>query len=306
MDELNQPQQIQPQPQQPMQQPATDPVQPVQQPQMPKKGNGLFKIIAAIVVAAALGFGGWYAYNSGLFGGTADDNPPALKLGGAGFQGKSVETTFGFLQYDEKDPGAYQPSQGAQFAESPTGINYFWLKEKASFADIVQAIKPVNELKVLVVYYDAEKDNGCFRVYPVGPFSNTCEVKEDELDITYVDKGRSIAFISNLPGVTSQPTFEYDSTLLGSATELADSLNVLSFDGWTMHPISESMDLSNSRIRSVWAQKDQNEFEKISNLSNLDSSRKYKMLWLKLGEPPAFGSTGSTTSTTVVDQYQVR
>ena len=280
-----------------------------QQPQMPpqapqqvqtdppasKKGGAIIKALIGVFAIAIIGFGGWYVYNSEIFEVAEEETPPSLSLGAAGFQGKFVETYYKFLQFDDDD---HVDRPGSIYMKSQTGVNYFVTKRDATLEEIVNSIKPIKGLKILIAFYDAEKPwpgptenneikNGCFVTYPGGPYEYTCEALESELRTTIIGKNRGFAIISNLPSITHQPSYEYDSTLLADAKTLADTLTIEDFDGWTMHPISATMDLTNPRIRSMWIQKDVNEFEKLTNVANLDISREFKMAWFHLGDPTA-------------------
>jgi len=262
--------------------------------QTPKKGGGLIKALIGVFAVAIIGFGGWYAYDSGLFG-DSDDVPPALSLGGGQFQGKSVETTFGFLQFDSGD--AYEGTSNPTFKNAQKGVSYFYPKTNMSFDAIVKSINPKDDLKILVAFYNAEEPwagnttssdikLGCFEVYPVGPYENTCEVAESELSTTSIAKGRGFAIIAS-------DSYEYDSNMIADAKTLSASLTIPQFNGWTMHPLAQTMDLSDRRIKSIWAQKNTNEFEKITNPESLTNTREFKMAWLKLGE----ATTGDYDST---------
>ena len=266
--------------------PPTSSPEPVISP-TPKKGGGLIKILVGVFAVAILGFGGWYAYDSGLFGG-GDDNPPALSIAGAGFQGKSVETTFGFLQYDSGDSFS---DSGKNMKAVSKGVNYFAPLRNTNFDEIESSIRPDDDLKILIAFYDKEEpwagDNskdGCFKVYPVGPYENTCEITESNLGSTIVPKNTSIAIIASAD-------YEIDSGLLADAKTLSDTLSLSNANGWSMHPLATNMDLTDSRIKSLWIQKSANDFEKVTDVASLDTSREFKMAWFKLGAASTAGDT---------------
>lgn len=268
---------------------------PVSQTPSPKKKGGLVKIIAGLFALAIVGFGGWYAYDSGLFGGAEDSNPPALELsGGAGFQGKSVDTTFGFLQYDSSDVGSFDDS-GMNLKDALKGINYYTIKSATNFAEIVDSVVPTEDLKLLVVHYDKSEPwagdtskNGCFVTYPVGPYQHTCEALESDLRNVTLNVGETVIFITNI-------AYQYDSNLLADAKTLGSTLNIPDGEGWSMHPISATMNIP-PKVTSVWIQKNQNEFEELSheNLANLDVNREYKMAWFKMGKAETTGGSGTS------------
>ncbi len=256
----------------------------------PKKGKGLIKTLVGVFAIAILGFGGWYAYDSGLFGGASDDNPPALSIGGSSFQGKSVETTFGFLQFDAADVSSFSDA-GKNLKAVSKGVNYFAPLRNTSFEEIEASIQPADDLKILIAHYDKAEPwagdtskNGCFKVYPVGPYDKTCEVTANKLGSAVVTKNTSIAIIASAD-------FEIDSGLLADAKTLTDTLILSGPNGWSMHPLASNMDLSDTRITNLWVQKSANEFEKVTDIANLDISREYKMAWFKLGDPPVAGDT---------------
>jgi len=305
------PEQPAPQPQVPTEQPVTPQAETpqAQAPQAPvpkKSKKGIFAAAVGVVAIAVLAFGGWYAYDSGLLNFEAEESPPSLTLGGAQFQGKSVETTFGFLRFEAGDK--YEGASDPVFKAASKGVNYYYSKDDTSFDAVVKSIKPKEDLKILVAFYDAEEPwagnatsnsfkLGCFKVYPVGPYEHTCEVAKGDLGSTKIGANRSFAIIAS-------DKYEYNSNMITEAKELAAELTIPDFKGWTMHPIASTMDLTDPKIRSIWIQKSANEFEKLRNVSSLDISREYKMAWLLLGDPPIFTASGggeTTTDTSTAD-----
>jgi cysteine-rich repeat protein len=286
-----------PQAPQPDANPAPAPEAEAPQTPAPKKGGVIMKALIGVFAVAIVGFGGWYAYNSGISG-AAEDTPPSLSLGAAGFQGKSVETTFGFLQLDHADVSAHVDRPGSVYMTSETGVRWFYPKANTTFGEIESAFKPIAGMKILMAFYDAEEPwpgdsdgikKGCFVTYPVGPYQHTCL---GDLE-TPIDKNRGLAVITNIPSVGNvTPVFEYDSTLLGDAKTLSDGLTLPDLEGWTLHPFAAGMDLTDSKIRSVWTQTNAAEIKtQVTDVSSVDTSSEYKMMWLKLGDPAPVGDT---------------
>ncbi|MFC1600135.1 DUF4215 domain-containing protein [Patescibacteria group bacterium] len=276
---------------------------PAPAPSSPKKGGVIMKALIGVFAIALVGFGGWYAYNSGIFG-ASEDNPPSLSLGGAGFQGKSVETTYGFLQYDAADVSSYQEPAGSVYQTSRAGIRFFYPKGDTTIGEIESAFKPIDGMKFLFAFYDAEvlwpgdpegKKKGCFVTYPVGPYEHTCLGTLT----TPIEKNRAFIAITDIPGVANAaPVYEYDSSLLGDAKTLSDTLILPNLKGWTLQPFAADMDLTDSKIRSVWTQTNAAEIKtKVTDVSTVDPTSEYKMMWLKLGDPTSAGtaSTGGGT-----------
>ena len=286
-----------PQAPQPDANPAPAPQAEAPQTPAPKKGGVIMKALIGVFAVAIIGFGGWYAYNSGISG-AAEDTPPSLSLGAAGFQGKSVETTFGFLQLDDADVSAHVDRLGSVYMTSETGVRWFYPKANTTFGEIESAFKPIAGMKILMAFYDAEEPwpgdsdgikKGCFVTYPIGPYQHTCLG-----DLTTpIDKNRGLAVITNIPSVDNvTPVFEYDSTLLGDAKTLSDGLTLPDLKGWTLHPFAAGMDLTDSKIRSVWIQTNAAEIKtQVTDVSSVDTSSEYKMMWLKLGDPVDAGTT---------------
>lgn len=252
------------------------------------------KLLIVSFAVAIVGFGGWQAYNSDFFG-TQEDNPPLLKLGGTAFEGKFVDTTYNFLQFDDSDRLNFIGSAGSQFVKGAKGLHYYYPKVDITFDALVKSVRPVDalvdgvqfdpSLKVLFVRYDATEPwagdsavAGCFKTYPAGLYDNTCEVAEEKLMQERIDMGSGFVIIANEP-------FEYDSNIIADAKTLSISYELDNINGWVMYPLSSSMDFTNSRIKVLWVQKADNEFEKVTNISNINpEAREYKMAWFKLGD----------------------
>ncbi len=253
-----------------VQQPAAP--QPVATPEVqpPKKKGGLAKILIGLAALVVVGSGaGWYFM--GMPGLETSETPPTLELGGAGFQGKSIDTSYGSLKIDAKDVAEYIAPAGAKFKKSDKGVQYFYAEEDLTVDQIIQQGKFSEDTNVLVTMFgkDGPNDKSNFWMYPKGPYVNTQEItKPAEFTIS---EGMAFAIITS-------KEFEYNSNLIKNAQNVPKKDFVKEYnnhEGWVLLPIKDNGSFKNENIKHIFVLSDDNMFEPASELKN-----NYNIAWI--------------------------
>lgn len=269
--------------------------QPVATPEVqpPKKKGGLAKILIGLAALVVVGSGaGWYFM--GMPGLETSETPPTLELGGAGFQGKSVDTSRGSLKIDAKDVAEYKAPASANFKTSARGVQYFYAEEDLTIDQIIQQGKFSEGTQLLVTMFGSEGPNekSNFWMYPKGPYVNTREITAPaEFKIS---EGMVFALLTNRE-------FEYNSNVIKNAQKAPKIDFVKEYndhEGWVLLPIKDNGSLKNKNVKHVFVLSDDNVFEPASELKN-----NYKIAWIyfeKGFEAPAQAQEIATEDTSAI------
>lgn len=229
-----------------------------------------------VVSALVIGFGSWFAYNEFV----SVESYPTLDGAGASFQGKSVETQFGYLEFSDDDVDTYQADADSKFISSPKGIQFYSLYESATVEEVMNNIQPKEGLKVLFAFYSpGEEELGLekgFHTYPVGPFISN----EIEDPVAFeVPEGRGFIILSN-------EDYQFNSNVIKDSTRSAKSFKVKLKDnesGWVLYPLSGPGNLNHPRIEIAFIMNDDGEFEEVTDFRDVEIG-KNSFAWIKLRE----------------------
>jgi len=266
-------------------QPATTPEAAPEKAPAPKKKGGFLKIlIVVLILAVAGGAAAWYFM--GMPG--LDEQPPSLELGGSKYQGQSIGEQLGSLVFDANDLANYQPPAGSEYVTWPAGVNFGYSDDAITIEEVIENIKPQDELQILVAYYNIEEEG--FVIYPKGPYTNAREV-----GTSYeIPAAHGYTIIASMPFEVNENVIKDNTTLAGDF-----DLNVEDeTEGWVLKPLKGSGNVDNPRTKSAWIQVDQNKFEKIADVTNPSLSGNYKMVWFLLEKQSAVSTDDQQQTTT--------
>lgn len=283
---------------------------PVQtQTEPPKKSKSmLWGVIGVLVVVIAAGAIYYFSAPTQQ----AEDTPPVLELQKTKLQG-SVINTSGFFVFDEDDVDDYTMPAGASMktlARGPrateAGISLY-LTEKMTIEEMIEHIEPVEDMRLLFAMYSPGEDglNLDKECYYTWPKAGTC-LLDDDFEIPAY-RGFSI-----IPDGTCIETEEitgpcadgsgtcvdheehhskckYNAAVLKDSTDTPGSFGMTldsDEEGWTKLtlPNATALDPYEDRIKYLWRQIGDFEFEKVENISNFSQSGNYKFIWVKWNE----------------------
>jgi hypothetical protein len=223
-----------------------------------------------------IGFGSWFAYN----GFTSVESYPTLDNSGVAFQGKSVETQFGYLEFDDDDVSTVTDGN---FISSPKGIQTYSLNEDTTVDEIIDNIQPREGLKVLFAFYSpGEEELGLekgFYTYPVGPFLSN-EIKDPTTFEVPAQRGFMIL---------SNEDYKFNEDVIMGSSKSARSFKVKLKDnesGWVLFPLSGPGNLNHPRIEIAYLMNDDGEYEEVMDFRDVELG-KNAFAWVKLRKKQA-------------------
>lgn len=235
--------------------------------------------LAIIIV----GFIGFNAYFTNIANPT--DSPPSLSLITSEYKGSIVDKEFGFFRYTSDEISRISNDNLTSYKPASKGVNYFYTKQELTVEQVFnRVIKPDLDLKTLFVFYSNTttkyNDKPCFLAYPEGPFAETCPI--DATDIATMKLTPNTAYI-----IIASKDFEYNSLLTENSKNYSSSFGFnppADESGWVLVPLALTNNFDNPRIKSIWLQSGQNAFEKVADISNINTNREFKMAWIYFGQ----------------------
>jgi hypothetical protein len=159
-------------------------------------------------------------------------------------------------------------------------IQYFYSENDISVEEIVESIVPQRSNKFVIAYYDPEVRN--WYTYPRGPFKETLELKKSEIDDFIIPAGH--AFV-----IGAERNFETVNLKHGTEQPRSTLFEIDDLErGWTLLSVKNNTDFQNliekceNRVRSIWVQKANNDFEKTEK-SYPRLSTGYHLVWFNIG-----------------------
>ncbi len=222
----------------------------------------------------------------------ANEPPPSLQVAG-GAKGSFVDPVQGYIQYQANDRQVFLNSLPSIKVKNPTsvvipaGTNYLFTDKETTMGEIFRGIDPVANRLILAYYSSGEfgRAQG-FYTYAKGPFTDTYEIKAQDLNSFVIPANRGVVVM------TEKDTVSYGLTppVQMTPTALSVAANSAPMDaklgGWVLLPsntsrISDMIALYKDRVVSAWALTSRNTFERIENRDAFALTR-YFLVWLKL------------------------
>lgn len=239
----------------------------------------------------------------------ANEPPPSLQVAG-GVKGSFVDPVQGFIQYQANDRQVFLNSLSSIKIKNPTsvsipaGTNYLFTDKETTMGEIFRGIDPMANRLILAYYSSGEfgRAQG-FYTYAKGPFTDTYEIKAQDLNSFVIPANRGVVVM------TESDTVSYGLTSPVQMTPTALSVAANSapmdarFGGWVLLPsntskISDMIALYKDRVVSVWNLTSRNTFEKVENLERFALTR-YFLVWIKLA--PVRQNMVATIGTTPIN-----
>lgn len=160
-------------------------------------------------------------------------------------------------------------------------IQYFYSDEDLTIKEILASIVPQEKNKFAIAYYDAEIGN--WYTYPKGPFLNTVEITERNIENNTIPAGHAfvIAGERNFETINLKHGSEIPSDLHFEISDL--------YNGWTLLAVPNNDEFESlinrcrNKVKTIWVQKANNDFEK-TELYYPRLKPGYHLAWFLIGD----------------------
>lgn len=249
--------------------------------------------LAALLVVGGVGATMYLNMGASPAKGDPNEPPPSLSTAG-GLKGAFVESSQGFLEYEDADLAEFAKIKldlstryGTPGAVKENGtINYMTVNaDNLTMADFVKNNDPmVKGNRALFIVYSAGQGglSKGFHTYPAGPFGTaTTETKKDDLSKIKLARNSGVIMISRVKG---ENYGVLDPSVAPTSSSFPSPLLLDNESGWILvsgnGKLADLIGTSKDRVISAWGLKDPVTFEKVD--MNTYAFSTYHVAWLNL------------------------
>ncbi len=268
--------------------------------------KAMLALVALLVVG---GVGATIYLNTGASPAKGDPNepPPSLSAAG-GLKGTFIESSQGFLEYEDADLTEFAKIKsdlstryGTPGAVKENGtINYMTVNaDNLTMADFVKNNNPmVKGNRALFIVYSAGQGglSKGFHTYPAGPFGTaTTEIRKDDFSKIKLVKNSGVIMISRVKG---ENYGVLDPSVAPTSSSFPSPLLLDNESGWILvsgnGKLADLIGTNKDRVISAWGLKDPVTFEKVD--MNTYAFSAYHVAWLNLLPKSAIADSTPTAT----------